>query len=48
MLKVGILGVGGISGAHINGWLNIPEAKITALCDIRPRRKNKSSLLYQF
>ena len=38
MLKVGILGVGGISGAHINGWLNIPEAKITALCDIRRSR----------
>lgn len=38
MLKIGILGVGGISGAHINGWLNIPEAKITALCDIRPEQ----------
>lgn len=38
MLKIGILGVGGISSAHINGWLNIPEAKITALCDIRPEQ----------
>lgn len=38
MLKIGILGVGGISGAHINSWLNIPEAKITALCDIRPEQ----------
>ena len=36
MLKVGMVGVGGISTAHIGGWEQVPEAKLTALCDIRP------------
>ena len=36
MLKVGMVGLGGISGAHVNGWLNLPQAKIAAVCDIRP------------
>lgn len=35
MLKIGIIGVGGISGAHINGISKVPEkAVITAICDI--------------
>lgn len=38
MLKVGLLGVGCISGAHINGWAAIPEAEIVAMCDIRPEQ----------
>lgn len=38
MLKVGILGVGGISAAHINAWTTMEDAQITALCDIRPER----------
>ena len=49
MLKIGILGVGGISGAHINGWLkNHCALRHPPGADDRPRRKNKSSLLYQF
>ena len=36
MLKVGMVGIGGISTAHLGGWDQIPEATITALCDIRP------------
>ena len=38
MLKVGVVGVGGISAAHIDGWHKIEEAQITAMCDIRPER----------
>lgn len=41
MLKVGLVGVGGISNAHINGWADIPEAKIVAMCDIRPEQMAK-------
>lgn len=36
MLKVGLVGVGGISGAHIPAWENMNEAELVALCDIRP------------
>ena len=38
MLKVGIVGTGGISSAHLKGWENIPEARIVAACDIRPEK----------
>ncbi|MBO5725858.1 MAG: Gfo/Idh/MocA family oxidoreductase [Clostridia bacterium] len=41
MLKVGVLGVGGISGAHIPAWPRIEGAKLVALCDIRPERLEK-------
>ncbi len=41
MLKVAILGAGGISGAHVPGWKKIPEAKIVAVCDVMPERLEK-------
>lgn len=41
MLKVGILGVGGISSAHISGWKQLENAKLVAMCDIRPERMEK-------
>ena len=36
MLKVGLVGVGGISGAHIPAWKNLEGVELVALCDIRP------------
>lgn len=41
MLKAVLVGVGGISGAHIPAWRLIPEAELTAICDIRPERLAK-------
>ena len=38
MLKVGLVGVGGISGAHIPAWEEMADAELVALCDIRPER----------
>ncbi len=38
MLKVGLVGVGGISGAHIPAWDKMEDAELVALCDIRPER----------
>lgn len=38
MLKVGLVGVGGISGAHIPAWEAMEDAELVALCDIRPER----------
>lgn len=34
-LKVALVGVGGISGAHIPAWEAMEETELTALCDIR-------------
>lgn len=38
MLKVAMVGVGGISGSHIRGWKALDYAEIVAMCDIRPER----------
>lgn len=35
MLKVGIVGVGGISGAHIPAWRSLEGVEIVAICDVR-------------
>ncbi len=34
-LKVGLVGAGGISGAHIPAWEAMEETELVALCDIR-------------
>lgn len=38
MLKVGLVGVGGISGGHIPAWDKMEDVELVALCDIRPER----------
>ena len=38
MLKVGLVGVGGISGSHIPAWDAMEDTELAALCDIRPER----------
>ena len=38
MLKVGLVGVGGISGAHIPAWQRMEDVELVALCDVRPER----------
>ncbi|MBQ8203692.1 MAG: Gfo/Idh/MocA family oxidoreductase [Clostridia bacterium] len=38
MLKVGLVGVGGISGGHISSWDNLENASLTSICDIRKER----------
>lgn len=38
MFKVGLVGVGGISGSHIPAWDAMEDTLLTALCDIRPER----------
>ena len=41
MLKVALVGVGGISGAHIPAWEKREDAELTAICDIRPEQMEK-------
>ena len=38
MLKVALVGVGGISGAHIPAWESMDDAELVAICDIRQER----------
>lgn len=41
MLRVAIVGIGGISTAHINGWNKIKDAEIIAICDVRPEQMER-------
>lgn len=41
MLKVGVIGVGGISGAHIPAWEAMEDVELVAICDIRPAQMEK-------
>lgn len=38
MLKIGMVGMGGISRSHRTAWSQIPEAQVVAVCDIRPEK----------
>ncbi len=48
MLKVGLVGVGGISGAHIPAWLKMEDAELVALCDIRKSQMEKYPDIRQY
>lgn len=41
MLRIGLVGVGGISGAHIPAWKEMENAELVAICDIRTERLEK-------
>lgn len=41
MLKIGLLGCGGISGAHVPGWQKLPDCEIVAVCDVRQEMMDK-------
>lgn len=38
MLKVGVIGCGGISGAHVPSWQAMEDVELVAVCDIRPEK----------
>lgn len=35
-IRVGMVGMGGISRVHVDAWLKVPEAAVVCVCDIRP------------
>ncbi len=41
MLKVCLVGVGAISGAHIPAWLAMEDVKLVGICDVRPQQLEK-------
>lgn len=40
-LRIGIIGCGWIAGAHVDAYLNCPNAEIVAACDIIPGKAQK-------
>ena len=48
MLKVGLVGVGGISGAHIPAWQSMEDVELVALCDVRPEQMTRYPELHQY
>ena len=43
MLKIGMVGMGGISHSHRNAWAQIPEAEVVAVCDIRQENAEEAA-----
>jgi predicted dehydrogenase len=43
MLKIGMVGMGGISRSHRTAWGQIPEAQVAAVCDIRPEKAEEAA-----
>ena len=43
MLKVAMIGMGGISGAHLPVWMEMPETEVVAVCDIRPEKADAAA-----
>ena len=41
MIKVGLIGAGGIANTHAGCYLSIPEAKVVAVADIVPERADR-------
>lgn len=41
MLKIGVVGVDGISRSHISAWTKMDDVELVALCDIRPEMLEK-------
>ena len=48
MLKVGLVGVGGISGAQIPAWQSMEDVELVALCDVRPEQMTRYPELRQY
>lgn len=41
MLKVAVIGCGGISGAHVPNWLKMEDVEVVAICDILPEKTER-------
>lgn len=41
MLKVGLIGCGGISGCHVPAWDKMEDVDLVAICDIRPEKMER-------
>ncbi len=41
MLKVAVIGCGGISGAHVPNWLAMDDVEVVAVCDILPEKAER-------
>lgn len=43
MLRIGMVGMGGISRSHRNAWKQVEGAEIVCVCDIRPEMANAAA-----
>ena len=44
-IKIGLIGCGGISEVHLNGYLKVAEqARVVAVCDVSEENAEKRSM----
>lgn len=46
-IRMGVIGLGGISQVHLGGILKSPDAELTAICDLRPEVLHQKGELYR-
>jgi len=42
-VKIGIIGVGNIGNVHANAFRTVPDAEVTAVCDVQPERVKETA-----
>ncbi len=42
-VKIALIGAGNIANAHLEAYQNVPDAEIVAICDINPKRLEKTA-----
>lgn len=42
-VKIGLIGAGNIANAHLESYAKVPDAQIVAICDINPKRLEKTA-----
>ena len=42
-VKIGLIGAGNIANTHLEAYQNVPDAEIVAICDINPKRLEKTA-----
>lgn len=47
-IRVCVIGIGGISGAHLPAWLSMEDVEVAGICDIRPEQMEKYPLLHAY
>ncbi len=48
MLRVALVGAGGISGAHMPVWQKMEDAEVVAICDIREEQMDKYDVAHRY
>jgi predicted dehydrogenase len=47
ILRIGVIGCGGIGAVHLRSWAQVADAQVVAVCDADPQRANQAAAAIQ-